>query len=233
METLKKGVFPDCTRGSSTRWKCLTHELFTGGAFKIKKSCIRLDSWVVLAWSIKNEQLFQIGLVDCPCMAGVWLVDCPRAEPQKPGGFPDPLLLFFYPWFGRGARCTLNCTDQIMFTSKHDEQTNFLFLERLPVNSHRQLRKSVSWRYVIKYLVCLFTYTALSDSMCWFLFSNYDLDYSPLHKSGLDVYIGDFPGVTQIIFGVKSFSEIFYSIGVRMFHHYKSLLININGDDKF
>ena len=45
------------------------------GALKTR-SCSRLDSWVVLAWSLKKRDLFQIGLV-----ADILLVDCPCVEP--------------------------------------------------------------------------------------------------------------------------------------------------------
>ena len=51
-------------RGSSTR-----------GALKTR-SCSRLDSGIVLEWSIKKEELLRIGLVDPPCV-----------EPQKGGVF--------------------------------------------------------------------------------------------------------------------------------------------------
>ena len=58
-----------------------------------------MDLWIVPAWSLKNKEVFRIGLVDCPrverknkelfrigpvdCphMGGVQLVDCPRVEP--------------------------------------------------------------------------------------------------------------------------------------------------------
>ena len=29
-----------------------------------------MDSWVVLTWSLKNKELFRIGLKDHPCVAG-------------------------------------------------------------------------------------------------------------------------------------------------------------------
>ena len=37
-------------------------------------------------WSLKNKELFRIGLVDRPRVGGVRLVDHPRVEPQKWGG---------------------------------------------------------------------------------------------------------------------------------------------------
>ena len=47
-----------------------------------------MDSWIVHAWSLKNKELFRIGLVDCPCVEPynkevfrIGLVDCPRVEP--------------------------------------------------------------------------------------------------------------------------------------------------------
>ena len=55
-----------------------------------------MDSWIVPASSLKKEEVFRIGLVDC---AGVepknkevfriGLVDRPRVEPKKQGGVPD------------------------------------------------------------------------------------------------------------------------------------------------
>ena len=35
------------------------------------------------AWSLKNKEFFQIGLVDRLGVVGVQLVDCPRLEPEK------------------------------------------------------------------------------------------------------------------------------------------------------
>ena len=37
-----------------------------------------MDSWIVPAWSLKNKEVFWIGLVDGPCV-----------EPWKCGVFPD------------------------------------------------------------------------------------------------------------------------------------------------
>ena len=45
---------PDWTRGSSP-----------GGALKTKSSS-GLDSWIVPGWSLKNKEVFRIGLVDRP-----------------------------------------------------------------------------------------------------------------------------------------------------------------------
>ena len=39
------------------------------------------DSWVVSMWSLKNKELFRIGLVDCQRVGGVPFVDCPHIEP--------------------------------------------------------------------------------------------------------------------------------------------------------
>ena len=74
----------------------------TRGAFKMRK-CSGLDSWTVRlvdptrgpelwtwlvhpthgtdSWSLKSEELFQIGLVDYPCVGGARLVDCSHVEP--------------------------------------------------------------------------------------------------------------------------------------------------------
>ena len=54
VEPKKQGGFPDWTRGSSPR-----------GALKSRR-CSGLDSWIVPAWSLKNEEVFQIELVDRP-----------------------------------------------------------------------------------------------------------------------------------------------------------------------
>ena len=83
----------DCTQVSFTCWRCSTSGSSTLGAIKTR-SCSRLDLWVVLAWSLKNVELFQIGLVDHPCVAGFGLLDCPCVEPYKLGGVLDPLILF-------------------------------------------------------------------------------------------------------------------------------------------
>ena len=66
----QKVVHQTCTSGSSTRWRCLTRGSSTCGPLKTR-SCSKLDLWVVLAWSHKNKELFQIGLMDRPNMAGV------------------------------------------------------------------------------------------------------------------------------------------------------------------
>ena len=59
---LKQGVVPDWTFGSSTRGRCfITH----GPSL----------------WSLKNKELFRIGLTDCPCMGVDRLLDLPRVEP--------------------------------------------------------------------------------------------------------------------------------------------------------
>ena len=51
---------------------------------------------IVIAWSLKNTELFLIGLVDRPEwslkneeLSRIALVDLPRVEPYKQGGFPD------------------------------------------------------------------------------------------------------------------------------------------------
>ena len=66
VEPLKQGVVPDWTR-----------ELSTHGALKTRR-CSGLDSWIVPAWSLKNKEVFRIGLVDRP-----------HVEPYKKGGVPD------------------------------------------------------------------------------------------------------------------------------------------------
>ena len=33
-------------------------------------------------WSLKNKDLFRIGLIDCPSVVGVQLVNRPRVEPK-------------------------------------------------------------------------------------------------------------------------------------------------------
>ena len=40
------------------------------------------DSWIVPMWSLKNKELFRIGLdnVDCQRVGGVPFVDCPHIE---------------------------------------------------------------------------------------------------------------------------------------------------------
>ena len=53
-----------------------------------------MNSLVALAWSLKNKELFQIEPVDRPRLPGVQLVDRPRVQPLKRGGFCDPFLLF-------------------------------------------------------------------------------------------------------------------------------------------
>ena len=40
------------------------------------RRCSGLDSWIVPAWSLKNKEVFRVGLVD-------GLVDRPRMEPKK------------------------------------------------------------------------------------------------------------------------------------------------------
>ena len=65
VEPYKQGVVPDCTHGSSTRWRCSTRGSSMCGAFKTR-SCFRLDLGVVLAWSLNYKELFKIGFVDCP-----------------------------------------------------------------------------------------------------------------------------------------------------------------------
>ena len=60
------------TWGSSPHWRCSTWGLCMRAALK------KGDLWIVLLWSLKNKELFQIGLVDHPRVAGIWLVDCPR-----------------------------------------------------------------------------------------------------------------------------------------------------------
>ena len=40
-----------------------------------------LDLWNVPAWNLKEEEFFRIGLLDCPLVVGVQLVDLPRVEP--------------------------------------------------------------------------------------------------------------------------------------------------------
>ena len=36
------------------------------------------NSWIVHAWSLKNKEVFESGVMDCPCM-----------EPEKQGGVPE------------------------------------------------------------------------------------------------------------------------------------------------
>ena len=43
----------------------------------------QITPWIVPAWSPKNKDLFRIGLVDCPRVRDVRLVDRPRVEPYK------------------------------------------------------------------------------------------------------------------------------------------------------
>ena len=99
-------IIPHCTQGLFTHFRSSTHRSSTHGVLKIR-SCSRFDSRVILAWSLKNKELFQIGLldhtcvagvqvVDRPCVAGVQLVDRPRVEPYKPGGVPDPHFFFLF-----------------------------------------------------------------------------------------------------------------------------------------
>ena len=52
VEPQKQGVVPNWTHGSVTR-----------GAIKTRR-CSGLDSWIVSGWSLRNKELFQIGLVD-------------------------------------------------------------------------------------------------------------------------------------------------------------------------
>ena len=54
-----------------------------------------MESWIVPVWSLRNEEVFLIGLVDCP-----------RVEPYKQGGAPD----WTYGLLLRGALKTRRCS---------------------------------------------------------------------------------------------------------------------------
>ena len=69
------------------RGMCLICGLSPYGALK-ERSLSGLASWTDL-WSLKNKELFWIGLVDHLRVGGVQLVDCPRVEPQNQGVVPN------------------------------------------------------------------------------------------------------------------------------------------------
>ena len=68
-----------------------------------------MDLWIVAAWGLKNEEVFQIELVDnpawslknkeafcsgsAPCRA-LTTVECPKSEPSDLSTFFDIMLLF-------------------------------------------------------------------------------------------------------------------------------------------
>ena len=79
-------------QGGVPYWTCGSSPL---GALK-RRRCSGLDLWIVPAWSLKNEEVFRIGLVDLPCV-----------EPLKKGGVPEWTRGFP----SHGAFKTRRCSD--------------------------------------------------------------------------------------------------------------------------